>query len=159
MQQENTIIQYLQHLSELTKGARGGEVYQQALQKAQTVKVISTADAVGKLNAKKVEWLDIQLKACYRNALLTAIALECDYVEGYMAYENMPFPFEHAWCYKDGKYFDPTADFALKTKESRTYVQLVKVKYTEALAISRKVGYTGNIFNTLVQQEVKRKTI
>ena len=159
MQQENTIIQYLQHLSELTKGARGGEVYQQALQKAQTVKVISTADAVGKLNAKKVERLDIQLKACYRNALLTAIALECDYVEGYMAYENMPFPFEHAWCYKDGKYFDPTADFALKTKESRTYVQLVRVNYAEALAISRKVGYAGNIFNTLVQQEVKRKTI
>lgn len=53
MQQENTIIQYLQHLSELTKGARGGEVYRQALQKAQTVKVISTADVVGKLNAKK----------------------------------------------------------------------------------------------------------
>ena len=159
MQQENTIIQYLQHLSELTKGARGGEVYQQALQKAQTVKVISTADAVGKLNAKKVEWLDIQLKACYRNALLTAIALECDYVEGYMAYEKYAVPFEHAWCYKDGKYFDPTADFALKTKESRTYVQLVRVNYAEALAISRKVGYTGNIFNTLVQQEVKRKTI
>ena len=159
MQQENTIMQYLQHLSELTKGARGGEVYQQALQKAQTVKVISTADAVGKLNAKKVEWLDIQLKACYRNALLTAIALECDYVEGYMAYEKYAVPFEHAWCYKDGKYFDPTADFALKTKESRTYVQLVRVNYAEALAISRKVGYTGNIFNILVQQEVKRKTI
>ena len=159
MQQENTIIQYLQNLSELTKGARGEEVYQQALQKAQTVKVISTADAVGKLNAKKVEWLDIQLKACYRNALLTAIALECDYVEGYMAYEKYAVPFEHAWCYKDGKYFDPTADFALKTKESRTYVQLVRVNYAEALAISRKVGYTGNIFNTLVQQEVKRKTI
>lgn len=159
MQQENTIIQYLQHLSELTKNARGGEIYQQALQRAQTIKVVPTVEAVGQLEAKKVAWLDIRLKACYRNALLTAIALGCDYVEGYMAYENMPFPFEHAWCYKDGKYFDPTADFALKTEESRTYVQLIKVNFTEALAISRKVGYTGNIFNIIVGEQVKRKTI
>lgn len=127
----NDTIKYIESLS-----LAFGGVYTSIAENAREIEISSAEDV---LSAEEMDYIvkriGIKKKECYRNALLIAQYLGCEYCEGYV---NVCFPIEHAFNRRNGKYFD------LTITDRSEYVVFGEYSFDDAL---NAMGRTyGNVF-------------
>ena len=139
-----TNTEFINTVSYLTRNSDGASYWERVQKESKNVKVESVFDAlsvmqvgylVGRIKPKK--------KMCYANALITALAFHCEYVEGYVNIQGCPI--EHAFCKKDGKYFDPTLEIVdLKLEVTNLeYTSIYERDSKEVLKIANEEGTYG----------------
>lgn len=139
-----TNTEYIDMVSKLMKGSRNYDYWKRVKKEFKNISCQSLFDALSVMEVGYLlEEIKPQKKLCYRNALLTACAFHCDYVEGFVNING--FPIEHAFCKKNGIYFDPTlevVDITLDVKKL-SYTSIYERDYKEVVKIANELEMYG----------------
>ena len=135
----------LRQMADITKGSDVGQFYESKANAAIDVQVIPCSEV---LTAEEIDWIKSVLKPkkkeCYKNALMLAQHLRCEYIEGQMFF---CFGIDHAFNKVCGKYIDITKEFALGDDPTQTeYVAIGEYSYKEAAKVAIATGQFGNVF-------------
>lgn len=110
---EGKITDHFDQLISITSGKQK-EFFEFQRKNAKPVDVVKTKDVLTPAQIRAISRLEIIPKQCYVNAARVAqIIPGAKYVEGHVMVMNI-IPIDHAWNELNGKYFDVTADIALK---------------------------------------------
>jgi len=132
-EEESEGKKHLKQISSFTTGKQQ-EFYKWQLDNSKVTPISRSKDLGVKIGRP-------ELKECYKNAAKCCFINEgVNYVEGYAMF--MGIPIEHAWCEKDGKYFDPTVDGVLDSSFDE-YLAVVELTPDEILEYQRKTGMYG----------------
>lgn len=86
---------------------------------------------------------------CHKNAAMYAIENDCNFVCGWLIYENSTCKTPHCICEKDGEYIDPTLNKASYFKIFHTYTseEIDDIFYAEEQAFIPFIGNGESIYD------------
>lgn len=159
--ESNPILKYLNDLSEITKKATNGALYQQMNKDAKPVKISLLKDVFTPQTIDTIKrQIQPKIKECYKNATLLAYLFPeaVQYVEGYMTIDKK-LPVEHAFNLVNGKYYvDVTKELALgESPCEELYVALGEWNFNEVEDVLFKTQVYGGIYQNKVIQTINNK--
>lgn len=152
---ESTLITQLKQMAAMLKNSNQGSFYQSKVDSAKDVKVVSCSEVLTKAQINHIKnVIKPQKRECYRNALLVAQYLGCEYCEGQML---LYFGIDHAFNKVGDKYIDVTKEFALEEKpEDSEYITIGEYSADEAMRVAVERGIYGDVFNYKFIENLKR---
>ena len=148
-------VEYIMLCEKLQRGSKKHAYWQKVVRNQKDVPIRSVWQALPlPMMSKLLGNIRPKKKECYKNALLVAQYLHCDYVEGYVNIGGLPI--EHAFNKMNGSYFDVTLELALGDKVDKyEYTSIMELDRERVLDIASELELYGPYASYVYSKQIK----